>query len=103
MKVSFTIMMGFIPRGMRTSADMSAVEVSVEKEKRSTLSLSDQSKLPRNTRRRGSFIFFETDGTVGSDLCTVYNLHMHIEALSKSLAFFDMRDVFQIVPEAAVT
>ena len=32
----------------------------------------------------------------------VYNLHMRIEALSKALTFFDMHDVFQIVPEHTV-
>ena len=48
------------------------------------------------------FTFFETDGLVGSDFRTVYNLYMRIEALSKALTFFDMRNVFQIVPELTV-
>ena len=104
MKVSFTTMMGAIPRGMRTAADVSAAGVSVKKERRSALSSSDQIKLSRNAREGGSevFTFFETDGSIGSDFRTVYNLHMRIEALSKALTFFDMRDVFQIVPENTV-
>ena len=32
----------------------------------------------------------------------VYNLHMHIEALSQALNFYDIRDVFQIILENTV-
>ena len=105
MKVSFTNMMGVVPRGMRTVADVSATGVLVKKEKRSALSLSDQIKPSRNARDRGSeiFTFFRTNETVGSSFCSVYNLHMRIEAISKALTFFDMRDVFNIVPESTVT
>ena len=45
------------------------------------------------------FSFFEADGKIGSDFKAVYDLHMRIEALSKTLTFYDMKDVFQILPE----
>ena len=53
MKVPFTTMMGAIPRGMHTAADVSAAGVSVKKERRSALRLSDQIKLSRNAREGG--------------------------------------------------
>ena len=36
---------------------------------------------------------------MGSDFKALYDLHMCIEALSKALTFFDMKDVFEILPE----
>ena len=39
---------------------------------------------------------------IGSNFKAVYDLHMWIEALSKTLVFFNMIDVFQILPESTV-
>ena len=90
MKISFSSMMGTIPRGARTQQEVSAAGVSIRKEERSNLSVSDQLKLSKAAREGGSdkFSFFETDGKIGSEFKAVYNIHMQIEALSKALAFF---------------
>ena len=104
MKISFSSMMGTIPRGARTQKEVSAAGVSIRKEERSNLSVSDQLKLSKAAREGGSdkFSFFETDGKIGSEFKAVYNMHMQIEALSKALAFFDMDDVFKIIPDSTV-
>ena len=39
---------------------------------------------------------------MGSDFKTLYDLHMHVEALSKALTFFDMKDVFEIISEHTI-
>ena len=44
----------------------------------------------------------EHDGKVGSKFKAVYDLHMHIEALSKALTFFDMKDAFKIISEQTI-
>ena len=36
---------------------------------------------------------------MGSNFKALYDLHMRVEALSKALTFFDMKDVFEIIPE----
>ena len=45
------------------------------------------------------FPFFELNGQVGSHFKAVYDLHMCIDALSKALAFLDIRDVFHIISD----
>ena len=64
----------------RTAQEVTAAEVSVKKELRSKLSTSDQLKLSKSAREGGSnkFSFFETSGSLGSDLKLVYDLHMRI-------------------------
>ena len=47
--------------------------------------------------RADKFTFFETDSRIAGDFQTVHDLNMCIEALFKTLAFFDMLDVFQII------
>ena len=79
--------------------------MSVKKDLRTKLSTSDQLKLSKSARDGGSdkFSFFETLGSIGNDFKDVYDLHMRIQVFSKSLVFFDMADVFQIIPENTVT
>jgi hypothetical protein len=78
--------------------------VSVKKEDRARLNTSNLLKLSQSGREGGTdkFAFFEADGKVGSDFKAVYDLHMRIEALSKALMFFDMKDVFEIIPEHTI-
>lgn len=54
------------------------------------------------TRRRPPQRFFQADGSTRSEFRTVYNLHMRIDALSTALKYFDMADVFQIVPSETI-
>jgi len=102
--MNFTSLLGVIPHRVRTIQEFSADGVSVKRELRFKLSTSDQLKLSKSAREGGSdkFSFFETTGSIGSDFKAVYDLHMRIKALSKALVFFDMIDVFQILPESTV-
>ena len=67
---------------------------------RVSLSTSDKLKLAKSAREGGEnkFTFFETDGKSGSDFRAVYDLHMRLDALGKSITFFNMDDVFNIIP-----
>ena len=78
--------------------------MSVKKEDRGNLSTSDLLKLSNAAREGGvdKFSFFEADGKIGSDFKAVYDLHMRIEALSKTVTFYDMKDVFRILPEDTI-
>ena len=49
------------------------------------------------------FTFFETDGKSGSDSPAVYDLHMRLDALGKAITFYDMDDIFNIIPCETVT
>ena len=101
--MNFSSLLGVIPRGARTIQEVTAAGVSVKKELRVKFSTSDQLKLSKSAREGGDkFSFFETTGSIGSDFKAVYDLHMRIEALSKTLVFYDMIDVFQILPESTV-
>ena len=102
--MNFTSLCGVIPREARTIKKVTAAGVSVKKELRYKISTSDKLKLSKSAREGGSdkFSFFETTGLIGSDFKAVYDLHMRIKALSKTLVFFDMIDVFQILPESTV-
>ena len=102
--MNFTSLCGVILRGARTIQEVTAARVSVKKELRCKLSTSYQLKLSKSAREGESdkFSFFETTGWIGNNFKAVYDLHMRIEALSKTLVFFDMIDVFQILPESTV-
>jgi len=102
MKLSFKSIMGTILCGSRTQREVSATGVSITKEDRTFLNTSDQLMLSKEVREGGSdnFSFFQSDGKIGSEFKAVYDIHMQIEALSKALDFFDLDDVFQIIPEA---
>ena len=102
--MDFTSLLVAIPRVARILQEVTAAGVSVKKELRSKLSTSDQLKLSKSAKEGGidKFSFFETTGSLGSDIKSVYDLHMRIEALSKALILYDMTDVFQILPEATV-
>ena len=102
--MTFTSVLGVIPRGARTVQEVAAAGVSIKKELRTKLSTSDQLKLSKSAREGGSnkFSFFVTSGSIGNDLKAVYNLHMRIEALSKAIVFFGMVDAFQIMDVSTV-
>ena len=102
--MDFASILGVIPRVARTVQEVTAAGVSVKKERRCKLSTSDQLKLSKAAREGGSdkFSFFESTGSLGSDFKCVYDLHMRVEALSKALTFYDMTDVYQVLPEATV-
>ena len=97
--MNFASHLGAVPRVARTAQEVTSAGVSVKKELRSKLSTSDQLKLSKSAREGGSdkFAFFETSGSLGSDFKVVYDLHMRIKALSKSLMLFDMTDASQIL------
>ena len=44
------------------------------------------------------FTFLESDGQTWGDFCTAYNVHIHLEDLSKAIAFCVIGDVFKILP-----
>ena len=102
--VSLTNLLGTIPRGVQTAAQVSSAGVSVKKEDRRALSPGDKLKLSKSAREGGKdkFSFFQADGSTGSEFRTVYDLHMRIDALSTALKYFDMADVFQIVPSGTI-
>ena len=105
MKFSFKSLLGTVPRGARSVRDAVASGVSVKKEERNNLSTSDRLKLAKAAREGGmdKFTFFESDGQTGGDFRAVYDLHMRLEALSKAITFYDMGDVFQILPSNTIT
>jgi hypothetical protein len=90
--------------GARSVRDVVAAGVSVKKEERNNLSTSNRLKLARAAREGGTdkFTFFESDGQTGGDFRAVYDLHMSLEALSKAITFYDMGDVFQILPSKTI-
>ena len=100
-----TLISGIITRGARTLKEVAAAGVSIKKELRTTLSTSDQLKLFKSVREGGSdkFSFFETTGSIGSDIKVAYDLHMRVEALSNTLVLHDLIDVFKILDEATVS
>ena len=104
MKASFKSVLGAVPRGARSVSDIVAAGVTVKKEARAGLSTSDKLKLLKAAREGGEdkFTFFESDGKVGGDFRAVYDLHMRLEALSKAILFYDMDDVFHILPSKTV-
>ena len=105
MKFSFKSLMGSIPKGGQTADQVTAAGVTVRKKDRPSLSTSDKLKLSRAAREGGTdkFCFFETDGRTAGDFQMVYDLNMRIEALSKTLAFFNMLDIFQMIPMATIS
>ena len=100
MKLSFKSLMITVTRGARTTEVVTVASVSVKKDKRGALSTSNRIKLSRVVREAGSekFAFLETDGKVGNTFKAVYELHMQIEALYTALTYFDIDNVFQIIP-----
>ena len=104
MNLTFKNLLGVAPRGARSIGEIVAAGVSVKKESRTTLSTSDKLKLAKAAREGGpdKFTFFESDGKVGGDFRAVYDLHMRLEALSKAIMFYDMDDVFNILPSETV-
>jgi len=76
----------------------------VKKEYCATIRTSKNLKLAKAAREGGSdkFIFFESDEQAGRDFHTAYNLHMRLDVLSKAIAYYDMDDVFKILPSKMV-
>ena len=81
-----------------------AAGVSVKKEERSSLSTSDIIKLAKLAREWGTekITFFDSNGQVGGNFRAVYNLRMRLEALSKSIMYHNMDNLFKILPTATV-
>jgi len=82
-----------------------SVRLSVRKEDRGTLAPEDKLKRSKSARegRKDRFSFFRANEATGSEFCTVYGLRMIIDALSTVLRYFDMVDVFRIVPSEMIT
>jgi len=78
MKLSFKSLMVTVPRSVRTAETVTAASVSLKKKKRGSLSTSDQIKLSRAARERGSekFAFFDTNVNVRNNFKAVYDLRM---------------------------
>ena len=78
--------------------------VSVTKEGRTALSTLDRLKLARAAREEGGdkFTFFESDRKVGEDFRVVYDLYMRLKALSKSIKFYDIHNVFNVLSSKIV-
>ena len=104
MKFSFKSLLGTVPRGDRYIRDVVAAGVSVKKEDRTNLSTSDRLELAKVVREGGTdkFTFFESDGQTCSDFWVMYDLHVCLEALSKAITFYNMGDVFKILPSNTV-
>ena len=102
--MSFSSLLGEVPRSVQTVQEVASAGVSVKKELRTKLSTSDQLKLSKSARGGGSnkFAFLETTGLLGSDFKAVYDLHIQIKPLSKALVLYDMTDALQILPESTV-
>ena len=68
------------------------------------LRTSEKLKLSKSAREGGcdKFAFFEANGKMVNEFQTVYDLHMQIEALDQALTFYDMRDVFEVIPQNTV-
>lgn len=100
--MNFTSMFGIIPREARTLQEVANTGVFVKNEPMTTLSTSDQLKLPKATRGGGSekLLFFETTSSIGSDFQKVNDLHMQVKDLFEALMFYALIDVFQVLDEA---
>ena len=96
--------MGPVPTTCRTEQYRAAASVSINKEDRGKLSASQKLKLSKASRERGidKLTFIKSNGKIVNKFQTIYDLHMQIEALAKYLNFFNMRDVFEIIPENTV-
>lgn len=104
MKIPFKSLLGTVPRDVRTVGEIVTAGVSVKKEERKNLSTSDRLKLAKSAREGGTekFTFFESDGKVGGNICTVYDLHMPLKGLPKAIIFYDIDDVFKMFPSETV-
>ena len=99
-----TNLLGALPHKKHTENEVTAASVSVQKQNRETLHLSDKIKLSKEAREEGSdtFSFFETDGKTGFDFKAVHALHIRIDALLTTLKYYDMDNVFQIIPSVLI-
>ena len=73
--------------------------VLVKNESRINLYTSDHLKLSAAAKEglNNKFFYFELNGKIGEDVKTVYDLPMRIDIFFKSLTYYDMVDVFQII------
>ena len=106
MRLSFKNLMGSMPtKTSRTESEVLAASVSIQKEARGAILMSDKLKLERAARSRGDskFAFFQSTGQLVNSFETVYSLHTRLDALAKALDQYDMSDVFKILPEQTIT
>ena len=96
--------MGSIPKTKQTENDVLAAGFSIKKEERRWLSTSDKLKLSNDAREGddNKFTFFQSNIKILNDFETIYNLHMRIDSLTKSLEYYGMKDVLKIVLEQTV-
>jgi len=96
--------LGKSPDGISTVEEVQAADVSVQKDKRESLSTSDKIKLSKAARERESekFAFFVTDGTAANDFKSVYDLQIQVDALITILTLYDMMDMFQVLSVATL-
>ena len=89
-----------LPNARWTASGVTAAGVSIKKEDRGKLSMSDMLKLSKAAckGRDDKFTFFASNEKLLRNFQTVYDLHMRIEAISKDLTYYDMKDGFQIIP-----
>ena len=106
MKLSFKAFIGSVPTTLRTEVDVTVAGVWIKKEDQIKLRTSKKLKLSKVAREGGGgndkFVFFEVNGKMVNKFQTVYDLHMRIEALAQALNFYDMCDIFQVIPENTV-
>lgn len=101
MKFSFKALLGAFPSRDRTTHEIVAYRVWIKKEERKNRRTSDRLKLAKAVREGGEdkFIFsIQTD-----DFCAAYNLNVHIKALSKTIAFWDIGYALNILPSDTIT
>ena len=65
---------------------------------------SDQLKFGRAAREGGKKIsFFQANVQLGPDFKAIYDIYIQIEALHKTLNFYDMTEVFNIIQTQTIT
>ena len=106
MKLSFKNLMGYMPTTTgSTECEVLAVWVSICKEDRVSLSTSNKFKLSKSSISgdNNKFALYQSNGQLVNSFEIAYNLHMRVDVLNKSLEYYDMRDVFRILPEVTVS
>ena len=105
MNFSFKSFLGTVLRGARSIREVVDSGASVKKEEQNNLSVSYRLKLTKAEREGGTenLTLFESDGQSRGNFGTVNDLRMRLEPLSKATTFYDMGDMFKILPINTIT
>ena len=105
MKLSFKALMGIFLKEERMSDEVIDTSMSVRKDEHGALDTSDKLSCHTPHAKGGTdkLTFFKIDEKTVEDFRKIYYSNTRNRSLSKILAFFDMLDIFQIVPASTIS